>query len=163
MLELNKWTEIEEESISDADRLAFLKNFTDAATLDIMKSQILAEKKWAAQVRKELKRNDLTRAERLYYRKQQVRLNLSNQIIDNAIEAQRKLAKAIQRKTETKQELAAVNQTIFDVNRTIDEAKQKLRITVIDLLKEGSFTGEEIAKMNYVDIKRVQEIIEGEW
>ena len=146
MLELNKWNDTEEESISDADRLAFLEEFTDADTLALAKSRILAEKKWAAQVRSELKREDLTRAERLYYRKQLAKMSLDKEREEDLIEAKQKLAEAEQKTTEVQQKLV--------------EVEQKLINFVMSLLQESLLTEEEIARLANIDIKQVEDIKE---
>ncbi len=153
MLELGKWNKTEQEIVSELDIFILLMKFTDTATVDTPVPEILAKTEWSAWVLSQLEQDDLTRAERLYYRKQLAKMSLDKEREEDLIEAKQKLAEAEQVIVETKQE---ANEAKQEAN----EAKQKLITTVIRLLRKGVFTEEEIAEFIGIDIKQVQEIKE---
>jgi len=137
LLELGKWNKTEQEIVSDLDKLILLMKFTDTATVDTPTPKILTETEWAVWVMKKLEQKNLTRAERLFYRKEQAKIGYFKGLEEDASEARAKIVEAEQKSV---------------------EAEQIINLTITNLLKEGSFTEEKIAEMMGIDINQVQEV-----
>ncbi len=163
LLELGKWNKTEQEIVSNLDILILLMKFTDTATVDTPTPKILTETEWAAWVLDKLKQDNLTRAERLFYRKEQAKIGYIKGIEEDAAEAKLQLAEA---KAEASKEIAAikaeVNREIVEVKAKAEEVKteaeQRTLTVVTNLLKEGTFTEEKIAEITNINIDRIREI-----
>ena len=143
LLELGKWNKTEEEVVSDLDILILLMKFTDTATIDTPMPKILTETEWAVWVTEKLKQENLTRAERLFYRKQQATIGYFKGIEEDAAEAKAELAEARAKSAEAEQKSA--------------EAKQMINLTITNLLKEG-FAEDKIAELTGTDTDYVRQI-----
>ena len=166
LLELGKWNKTEQEVVSNLDILILLMKFTDTATVDTPIPKILTETEWAVWVLNKLKQDNLTRAERLFYRKEQAKIGYIKGIEEDAAEAKLQLAEA---KAEANKEIAAIQAEVKEVKAEVEEikaeaekksaeAEQRTLTVVTNLLKEGTFTEEKIAEITSINIDRIREI-----
>ena len=169
LLELGKWNKTQEEIVSNLDILILLMKFTDTATVDTPTPKILTKTEWAAWVLDKLKQDNLTRAERLFYRKEQAKIGYFKGMEEDAAEAKLQLAEAQHKATEAKHKAteakreateakAEAQQKSAEAEQQITEAEQRIISTVLNLLKEGSFTEEKVAEIVNIDIDQVREI-----
>jgi len=158
LLELGKWNKTEQEIVSDLDILILLMKFTDTATADTPIPKILTETEWAAWVLNKLKQDNLTRAERLFYRKQQARIGFLKGIEEDAEEAKLQLAEAQQQVQQAEQQVQQAEQKSAEAEQKLAEIEQRTTLMISNFLKEGSFTEEKIAELTGFDIALIQKI-----
>ena len=165
MLELGKWNKAEHEVTTDLDKLILLMKFTDTATTQDAIPTALAETPWAAEILEKLRTNNLSSRDRIRYKDaliQKLSQKADNDTYkENLEKAQQEIEAAQQEAKVQRQEAEAQRQKAEIAEQKAEAQRQQMSSAIKELLRQGTFTEDNIAQLFGVDIEYVRQIKNG--